>query len=127
LTGEVVRHRLRQFAWKSPVELTRAPTFLEKSRLFPGVTFVVGADTAERLVAMKYYGHDEDRMLAALEEIGQSGGSFLVAVRVDSGGRLLTLRDIPIPRRFVDLFAEIPEHLFRLDLSSSAIRQQGGA
>jgi nicotinamide mononucleotide (NMN) deamidase PncC len=127
LTGEVVRHRLRQFAWKSPVELTRAPTFLEKSRLFPGATFVVGADTAERLVAMKYYGHDEDRMLAALEEIGQSGGNFLVAVRIDSSGRLLTLRDIPIPQRFVDLFAEIPEHLFRLDLSSSAIRQQGGA
>jgi nicotinic acid mononucleotide adenylyltransferase len=49
LTGETVRHRLAQFAWKSPVELTRAPTFVEKSRLFPGTTFVVGADTAERL------------------------------------------------------------------------------
>jgi hypothetical protein len=35
LAGETVRHRLAQFAWKSPVELTRAPTFLEKSRLFP--------------------------------------------------------------------------------------------
>jgi hypothetical protein len=49
LAGETVRHRLAQFAWKAPVELTRAPTFLEKSRLFPGTTFVVGADTAERL------------------------------------------------------------------------------
>ena len=62
LAGETVRHRLAQFAWKSPVELTRAPTFLEKSRLFPGTTFVVGADTAERLVAPKYYGDDEARM-----------------------------------------------------------------
>ena len=35
LAGETVRQRLAQFAWKSPVELTRAPTFLEKSRLFP--------------------------------------------------------------------------------------------
>ncbi len=35
LAGETVRNRLAQFAWKSPVELTRAPTFLEKSRLFP--------------------------------------------------------------------------------------------
>jgi hypothetical protein len=51
LAGSIVRHRLTQFAWKSPVELTRAPTFLEKSRLFPGTTFVIGADTAERLVA----------------------------------------------------------------------------
>src|SRR5215831_14178359 len=56
LAGETVRHRVAQFAWKSPVELTRAPTFVEKSRLFPGTTFVIGADTAERLVAARYYG-----------------------------------------------------------------------
>src|SRR5438132_6499927 len=54
LAGETVRHRLAQFAWKSPVELTRAPTFLEKSRLFPGTTFVVGMDTAERLFGPQY-------------------------------------------------------------------------
>src|SRR6185503_6901251 len=35
LAGETVRDRLAQFAWKSPVELTRAPTFLEKARVFP--------------------------------------------------------------------------------------------
>jgi len=46
LPGETVRHRLAQFAWKSPVELTRAPAFVEKSRLFPSTTFVIGADTA---------------------------------------------------------------------------------
>ncbi len=46
LAAETVRQRLAQFVWKSPVELTRAPTFLEKSRLFPKATFVIGADTA---------------------------------------------------------------------------------
>src|SRR6187397_1292832 len=56
LAAETVRHRIAQFAWKSPVELTRAPTFVEKSRLFPKTTFVIGADTAERVVAPKYYG-----------------------------------------------------------------------
>ena len=122
LAGETVRHRLTQFAWKSPVELTRAPTFLEKSRLFPGATFVVGADTAERLVAPKYYGDDERRMHAALGEIAASGGSFLVAVRVDAAGRVCALNDIPVPRRYADLFTEIPEHLFRFDTSSSQIR-----
>ena len=122
LAGETVRHRLRQFAWKSPVELTRAPTFLEKSRLFPGAAFVIGADTAERLVAAKYYGDDEDRMHAALEEIGGAGGHFLVAVRIDAEGRLVTLRDIAVPGRYSDLFTEIPEQRFRMDTSSSAIR-----
>ena len=124
LAGETVRHRLGQFAWKAPVELTRAPTFLEKSRLFPGSTFVVGADTAERLFGPRYYGDDEARMHLALEEIANSGASFLVAVRLDPAGRVRALKDIPVPRRYADLFTEIPEHRFRLDISSSAIRAQ---
>jgi hypothetical protein len=122
LAGKTVRDRLAQFAWKSPVEVTRAPTFVEKSRLFPRTTFVVGADTAERLVALKYYGDDEARMHVALEEIASSGVSFLVAVRIDAAGRVRALSDIPVPRRYADLFTEIPEQRFRLDTSSSQIR-----
>ncbi len=122
LAGETVRHRIAQFAWKSPVELTRAPTFLDKSRLFPGTTFVIGADTAERLFAPKYYGGDEDRMHVALEEIANSGASFLVAVRIDAAGRVRMLSDIPVPRRYADLFTEIPHHRFRFDTSSTEIR-----
>jgi hypothetical protein len=125
LAGETVRHRLAQFAWKSTVELTRAPTFVEKSRLFPRTTFVIGADTAERLVAPKYYGDDELQMQVALEQIANFGGSFLVAVRTDAAGRLRALSDIPLPRRYADLFTEIPEHRFRFDTSSSEIRARG--
>jgi cytidylyltransferase-like protein len=127
LASETVRSRLAQFAWKSPVELTRAPTFLDKSRLFPGTTFVIGADTAERLVAPKYYGDDELRMHEALEEIANSGSSFLVAVRIDAAGRVRALSDIPVPRRYADLFTEIPEHRFRVDTSSSDIRTRARA
>jgi hypothetical protein len=127
LPSETVRNRLAQFAWKSPVELTRAPTFVEKSRLFPGTTFVVGVDTAERLFGPRYYGDDEVRMHMALEEIASSGGSFLVAVRIDAAGRVRTLNDIPVPRRYADLFTEIPEHRFRFDISSSELRAQGRA
>jgi hypothetical protein len=82
---------------------------------------VIGADTAERLVAAKYYG-DDDRMRAALEEIANSGASFLVAGRIDAAGRLRTLGDISVPRRYADLFTAIPEHHFRHDVSSSEIR-----
>jgi hypothetical protein len=122
LAGETVKRRVAQFAWKAPVELTRAPTFVEKSRLFPGATFVVGADTAERLFGPQYYGDDEARMHAALEEIADSGGRFLVAARRDAAGRMRALNDIPVPRRYADLFTEIPEHRFRVDISSSEIR-----
>jgi hypothetical protein len=122
LAAETVRRRLAQFAGKSPVELTRAPTFVEKSRLFPGTTFVVGADTVERLFVPKYYGDDEARMFDALDEIADSGCSFLVAVRIDAAGRVRALNDIPVPPRYADLFAEIPELRFRFDTSSSEIR-----
>jgi hypothetical protein len=127
LAGDAVRHRLRQFVGKSPVELTRAPTFVEKSRLFPGTTFVIGADTAERLFAPRYYGDDALRMHLALEEIASSGASFLVAVRIDAAGRVRRLSDIQVPRRYVDLFSEIPEQRFRFDISSSEIRGPKGA
>jgi nicotinic acid mononucleotide adenylyltransferase len=125
LTSETVRHRLAQFASKSPVELTRAPTFLEKSRLFPKTIFVIGADTAERLIAPRYYGDDEVRMHVALEEIANSGGSFLVAARIDSTGRVRTLNDIRVPPRYAGLFTEIPEQRFRFDTSSTEIRARG--
>src|SRR5262249_39047363 len=125
LSGETVRHRVAQFASKSTVELTRAPTFVEKSRLFPSTTFVIGADTAARLVAPRYYGDDELQMQMALEEIANSGASFLVAVRIDAAGRVCTLKDIPVPQRYADLFTEIPEQRFRFDTSSSEIRARG--
>ena len=125
LAGRRCASASTQFAWKAPVELTRAPTFLEKSRLFPKATFVIGADTAERLVAPRYYGDDEDRMHGALEEIANSAARFLVAVRIDGAGRVRTLSDIALPRRYADLFTEIPEQRFRLDTSSSEIRARG--
>ena len=61
-------------------------------------------------------------MHVALEEIANAGGSFLVAVRIDVTGRVRTLNDIGVPRRYADLFSEIPEQRFRLDMSSSEIR-----
>ncbi len=122
LSAVEVRTRLAQFAGQARVELTRAPTFVEKSRLFPGVTFVVGADTAERLVAVRYYGGDEPRMAAAFQEIADRGCAFLVAVRADGAGRVRSLADAAIPPRFAGLFTAIPEGRFRLDASSSEIR-----
>jgi hypothetical protein len=122
LDAEEVRRRLAQFAWRAAVELTRAPTFLEKSRLFPGATFVIGADTAERLVAERYYGDSPTRMRAALDEMAGRGARFLVAVRRDRSGRLHSLADAPVPDAFAALFSAIPESRFRLDVSSTELR-----
>ena len=122
LAAAEVRTRLAQFAGRARVELTRAPTFVDKSLMFPGATFVVGADTAERMVALRYYGDDEERLATALQEIADRGCRFLVAVRADSAGRVHSLTDVAVPSRFAGLFTQIPESRFRLDSSSSEIR-----
>jgi nicotinamide mononucleotide (NMN) deamidase PncC len=115
--------RLRQFAWRYPVELTRAPTFREKARLFAGAAFVVGVDTAERIAQPRYYGHSEAAMRAALDEIAARGCRFLVAGRVDGAGRFATVAEAPIPPEYRALFAAIPEAQFRSDLSSTSLRR----
>ena len=122
--AEVLR-RLGQFRDKGQVVLTRAPTFREKAALLPGCTFVIGWDTAVRLVHPRYYGGQEEAMLAALEEIRAMGCRFLVAGRTD-GGVFHTLADVDIPNGLADLFQEIPESRFRADVSSTELRANGG-
>jgi hypothetical protein len=119
-----VERRLEQFRGRHPVVLTRAPLFRDKAALFPGCVFVVGYDTAARLVEPRYYG-GEARRDAALAEIRAAGCRFLVAGRA-VGGVFRTLSDIAIPERFRDLFIELPESVFRLDLSSTEIRRLMG-
>ena len=108
--------------------LTRAPLFSQKAALFPGATFVVGHDTAIRLVMPKYYG-GEAEMFRAFEDIRNSGCSFVVAGRAatsaDSGEKaFLTLADVDVPERIRDVFEALPG--FRNDVSSTEIRESCG-
>jgi hypothetical protein len=111
--------------------LTRSPLFSGKAALMPGATFVVGHDTAVRLVMPKYYG-GEAGMLRAFAAIRERGCSFLVAGRLAAVGdddatgarRFLTLADVDVPAPLRDLFEEIPG--FREDVSSTEIRAEEG-
>jgi nicotinamide mononucleotide (NMN) deamidase PncC len=123
LAAAEVGRRVRQFAWRHVVELTRAPTFREKARLFPGAAFVVGVDTAERIAQPRYYGQSEAAMRAALDEIAGRGCRFLVAGRVNGIGRFTTVAEAPIPAEYRALFSPIPEAQFRSDLSSTGLRR----
>ena len=119
-----LRRRLAQFGGKRAVALTRTPRFYEKAGLFPGCTFVIGWDTAARLVEPSYYDGDEAEMLRALSNIRESGCHFLVAGRMHDGA-FRTLDDVPVPVGFEDLFTDIPEAAFRSDISSSELRVAG--
>lgn len=119
----VARQRASQFAGHHTLLLTRAPLFTQKAVIFPQSTFVLGVDTAERLVQLRFYNNDQAEMAAAFDIIQQNDCQFLVAGR-EVNGTYRTLADIHIPPAFEDLFVEIPSDQFRVDLSSSEIRQQ---
>ena len=118
---EVLR-RISQFAGQHPIYVSNAPTYLGKSQLFPGATFVVGYDTAARVIAPRYYQESEEKMLAALETIQARGCHFLVAGRTDKDGIFRTLDDMTVPDGFESLFSAIPAEMFRNDISSTQLR-----
>ena len=103
--------------------MTRAPTFIEKGRLFPGAAFAVGADTADRIVAPRCY-ENERHMNAAFDEFRALKCRFLVAGRIDGSGTFVCVEQLPIPERHRDLFGGIP---FRKDISSTQLRESAEA
>ena len=113
--------RLAQFNSDETAVLTRAETFFKKARLFPGRTFIVGWDTAIRLVAPRYYEDDRDIMMIALADMLAAGTRFLVAGR-EYDGVFKTLADVPIPEGFEGLFRDVSEDEFREDISSTQLR-----
>lgn len=125
LTHDEIERRLAQFqGQRRRVLLSREPLYAGKARLFPDSTFVLGYDTARRLVDPAYYDGDPQQMQAALEEVREQNCRFLVAGRL-SDGTFKTLADLPIPTGLEGLFEELPEDAFRLDLSSTELRQRG--
>jgi hypothetical protein len=132
-----IERRVAQFiAAQLPVVITQAPLFTQKADLFPKSKFVVGYDTAARLIQEKYYG-SETAMLLQFAKLAHQGCGFLVAGRKESGGseggtgssvaRFRSLSELQIPEVLQrgSLFQEIPESEFRMDISSTELRERG--
>lgn len=115
--------RVTQFRGQASVIATRSATFRDKSALFPGAVFVVGADTAARIVHRRYYDDDPTRVHAALSEIRSRGCRFFVGGRLDAGDRFVGLGGLEIPEGYRDLFVGLEERQFRVDITSTALRQ----
>jgi hypothetical protein len=115
-----VHRRATQFAGRAPLLLTRVARFDEKAAFLPGTVFVLGADTAARVLEERFY-RDTGGLDAAMDALRAAGGRFLVAGR-RSGAGFVTLDDLPLPPRHADLFESLPATAFRADVSSSEIR-----
>lgn len=122
LDAAEAHRRAAQFTGWAELWLTRAALYTDKAALFPGAVFVVGADTAERVLQPRFYG-GERQMRGAVAAIGEAGCRFLVAARPQPAG-LLTLGRLRVPAALRPLFCELPADRFCLDRSSSRIRDE---
>jgi nicotinamide mononucleotide (NMN) deamidase PncC len=119
-----IERRLGQFPPEQTAYLTRAATFEEKSRLFPGAVFVVGADTLRRIAAVQYYSGNPAACQCALERIAGRGCRFLVFGR-QMGVGFVRLADLDLPDPLRAICRDVPPEVFREDVSSTAIRKSG--
>ena len=114
--------RLARFDRDEAVWVTRAPTFPEKARIFPGAAFAVGVDTIVRIAEPRYYGGIEglERALSILRQC-----RFLVFGR-RTGAAFETLESVVLPAPLRALCDGLPEADFRADISSTDLRRTRG-
>lgn len=116
--------RVAQFTARGRrVAVTTTSLVVDKARLFPGHGFIVGVDTAARILDPKYYeGGSEAGMVAALRrEIGGRECYFVVGGRA-VGSAWEELGSLSVPEAVRDLFIAVPEESFRVDISSTELR-----
>jgi nicotinic acid mononucleotide adenylyltransferase len=117
-----LQSRTAQFPGRS-LWLTRAATFLEKLDIFPAGTFVMGADTYERLADPKYYGGSVEATERAVHQIATRARGLIVFGRERKGVYEDPAQlDLPPALRKVTTF--VSQNEFRMDISSTALRWQ---
>ncbi|QDT13603.1 hypothetical protein [Planctomycetes bacterium K23_9] len=121
LDFESLGDRVRQTQPLGRVLVTRAPRFIDKAKLFPGSTFVIGADTAIRLDQPGYYDNSLSSRDDAIDQLASLGSTFLVFGRKVEQ----TLHDageLNLSASLTRLCRCVPKTRFRNDISSTQIR-----
>ncbi|RNF03174.1 nucleotidyl transferase domain-containing protein [Trypanosoma rangeli] len=123
-----IEKRVQQFREHGArVAVTRARLFIEKAMLFPGYGFIVGIDTMKRIIDPKYYNNSTEAMLHAMQTIRMQGCYFVVAGRASGKGDAVweDLASIDVPAELRSMFIPIQQGDFRVDVSSTALREKG--
>ena len=120
LTAEDVARRVSQDFSHHGLVVSRLPTFAEKAIAFPGSTFVVGADTIERVNSGTYY-RDRKFRRDCVAQIAANQCRFLVFGRL-MDGTFQELDDLGIESDLRQLCVSVKEREFRSDWSSSELR-----
>ncbi len=105
------------------IVFTRAPTFQQKSVIFPGATFVVGLDTIVRIDDPKYYDGSLDKRNQAIADIRNNGNRFLVFGRLGDQ-HFMTLEDVSLSDSLQQICDGVTADEFRMDISSTKLREE---
>lgn len=139
IASSTVLSRVRQFGPDSalglggwPVLVTNATLFGQKAEILRDCVFVIGADTAVRIVDKKYYDQDGHKMVLALQRIADNGCSFVVAGRFDDkeAKRFISAEEVlkhHVPPVFSHIFIPLTEADYRNDISSTLLRQRAAS
>jgi hypothetical protein len=124
--ADAAGRRLAQFEGVSAVALTRRALYVDKSELLGPCDFVVGADTATRILDAKYYGGQQG-LEEALDTLKGRDCGFVVAGRLDKRENFVQTHAAiaGAPDAYRDMFLEIAH--FRHDLSSTELRAKAAA
>eukprot|EP00521_Asterionellopsis_glacialis_P012834 CAMPEP_0195308164 /NCGR_PEP_ID=MMETSP0707-20130614/38083_1 /TAXON_ID=33640 /ORGANISM="Asterionellopsis glacialis, Strain CCMP134" /LENGTH=356 /DNA_ID=CAMNT_0040372423 /DNA_START=863 /DNA_END=1933 /DNA_ORIENTATION=- len=95
------------------------------------LVFIIGTDTLVRILNPKYYGNSQENMIQAVREMGEKGVRFVAGGRVEQqnpgekGVFVTGEEDLrKLPQDIQDMFVLIREEDFRVDISSTELRQQ---
>lgn len=124
-----IQQRLHQietapFFTGSTLLLSALPFFQMKAEAFPGTTFVVGTDTLERIADVRFHNGNRVAMLRSHEQLAALGCCFLVFGRLSPEGTFVSLEDLDLPPVLKSLCTGVPESAFRMDISSTELRQK---
>jgi hypothetical protein len=111
-----VEARVSQFE-PGELVLSAVPRFDQKSELFPNCAFVVGFDTALRVLDRRFYARGG--LESALDRIARNNGRFAVAPR-RIGSNVHSRDDLEIPSPYEKLFVQLPG--FEQHVSSTEVR-----
>jgi len=121
-TDELIK-RIKNFKSDEKIIISKSSKFIDKSKIFPQSCFVVGYDTAIRILDHSYLstGESLDDLFNAL---GRNDCSFLVAGRIDvTGPTFENLKINSLDFKYKNYFKIISENDFRVDISSTNVRR----
>lgn len=126
LSIEEVQRRMDQPFGSHGLIISNAARFVEKSTIYRGGVFVVGADTLIRLDDVRYYEDSQQKRDDSIGKIADNGCRFLVFGRMIAN-KFVDSENLNIGVRLRGLCEFVSQNDFDMSISSTQIRDANGS